>query len=622
MLPRSGTCPKSRLDAHRVMYSHVELCSCWLQSLHGMFNLIPLAGAQQVTWPHYFTFRFFENTADVQFWAILEQSLHMCGHPLSSKCAIRCRDFWRKGMCFGSCWEVKQKMRSVSAGDHSGRMHQSSWVLEEVSWSKAASQWYRFFVSLRARKNDEFGSLDRAEFDPAYCHSIMSGYSPPAWLRCVTSISKMWDLEFPLEDNSGKWCRERLSTLIPTLRVVSTAKTIGTFSSTHARQQTRTRPKLIGNLFAKGQWTALGSLRRTWSLLQPGIRPGILHQMHQQPSWIFLDPYPEISRVLWSHCSCSILFHFQNLNRQAPDDVREEAAKIRLFCFAWTPFRPGDEARHGHARPTLPLGFRFAWHAMARPYIWFVSDFCIRFVSICEFVADVFLHSVPVFHWLFHWKFHSSVLLHATHLSRLCWPKSPSNTASAMDMRFSALWQQLGFCRPSDSHKQPLNPFPSCFLDSNLILIPYWYFQGDRYPQGEEREDVIVVKVPEQRVPRSDGLWLPLSSMGCSWLFWDALNRFIILVNHGVCVYIYISTYTYIYIYTYLYIYIYVYVYIYMYMISRLYVYYMYIVYIYIYVYYIYIICILYVYCVYIYIYVYYIYIYVFSICMYVCNVM
>ena len=169
-----------------------------------------------------------------------------------------------------------------------------------------------FFVSLRARKNDEFGSLDRAEFDPAYYHSIMSGYSPPAWLRCVTSISKMWDLEFPLEDNSGKWCRERLSTLIPTLRVVSTAKTIGTFSSTHARQQTRTRPKLIGNLFAKGQWTALGSLRRTWSLLQPGIRPGILHQMHQQASWIFLDlPYPEISRVLWSHCSCScsILFH-------------------------------------------------------------------------------------------------------------------------------------------------------------------------------------------------------------------------------------------------------------------------------------------------------------------------
>ena len=67
MLPRSGTCPKSRLDAHRVMYSHVELCSCWLQSLHGMFNLIPLAGAQQVTWPHYFMFRFFENTADVQF---------------------------------------------------------------------------------------------------------------------------------------------------------------------------------------------------------------------------------------------------------------------------------------------------------------------------------------------------------------------------------------------------------------------------------------------------------------------------------------------------------------------------------------------------------------------------
>ena len=373
MLPRSGTCPKSRLDAHRVMYSHVELCSCWLQSLHGMFNLIPLAGAQQVTWPNYFTFRFFENTADVQFWAILEQSLHMCGHPLSSKCAIRCRDFWRKGMCFGSCLEVKQKMRSVSAGDHSGRMHQSSWVLEEVSWSKAASQWYRFFVSLRARKNDEFGSLDRAEFDPAYYHSIMSGYSPPAWLRCVTSISKMWDLEFPLEDNSGKWCRERLSTLIPTLRVVSTATTIGIFSSTHARQQTRTRPKLIGNLFAKGQWTALGSLRRTWSLLQPGIRPGILHQMHQQPSWIFLDlPYPGISRVLWNHCSwcsCSILFQLQNLNLQAPDDVREEAAKIRLFCFAWTPFRPGDEAPFAQ-----DLAFRLPQIRVAYPIcIWFVN---------------------------------------------------------------------------------------------------------------------------------------------------------------------------------------------------------------------------------------------------------
>ena len=322
--------------------------------------------------------------------------------------------------------------------------------------------------------------------------------------------------------------------------------------------------------------------------------------------------------------SCSILFHFQN--RQAPDDVREEAAKIRLFCFAWTPFRPGDEARHGHARPCLWASDSRGtpWHAMARPYIRFVSDLYPIFVSdlypICEFVADVFLHSVPVFHWLFHWKFHSSVLLHATHLSRLCWPKSPSNTASAMDMRFSALWQQLGFCRPSDSHKQPLNPFPSCFLDSNLVLIPYWYFQGDRYPQGEEREDVIVVKVPEQRVPRSDGLWLPLSSMGCSWLFWNALNRFIILVNHGVYIYIYIYIHVYIYIYTYLYIYIYIYVYVYMYMymLSRLYVYYMYIVYIYIcilYLYYMYIICIL---CIYMYI----LYIYVFSICMYVCNVM
>eukprot|EP00438_Fugacium_kawagutii_P009767 Skav218788 [mRNA] locus=scaffold1140:48699:65831:- [translate_table: standard] len=33
-------------------------------------------------------------------------------------------------------------------------------------------------------------------------------------------------------------------------------------------------------------------------------------------------------------------------------------------------------------------------------------------------------------------------------------------------------------------------------------------FFSDRYPQGEEREDVILVKVPEQRVPRSDGMWM------------------------------------------------------------------------------------------------------------------
>eukprot|EP00439_Symbiodinium_sp_Y106_P080478 s348_g19.t1 len=29
---------------------------------------------------------------------------------------------------------------------------------------------------------------------------------------------------------------------------------------------------------------------------------------------------------------------------QAPEAIREEASRIRLFCFAWTPFRPSDEA--------------------------------------------------------------------------------------------------------------------------------------------------------------------------------------------------------------------------------------------------------------------------------------
>lgn len=38
------------------------------------------------------------------------------------------------------------------------------------------------------------------------------------------------------------------------------------------------------------------------------------------------------------------LISFPKLCSQAPEDVRAEAAKIRLFCFAWTPFRPGDEA--------------------------------------------------------------------------------------------------------------------------------------------------------------------------------------------------------------------------------------------------------------------------------------
>lgn len=95
---------------------------------------------------------------------------------------------------------------------------------------------------------------------------------------------------------------------------------------------------------------------------------------------------------------------------QAPDDVREEAAKIRLFCFAWTPFRPGDEA----------------------------------------------------------------VLAEVT--------------------------KQYSKC---DGHA----------------------FFSDRYPQGEEREDVIVVKVPEQRVPRSDGLWLYHRNMVGLMPTWEHMLR-------------------------------------------------------------------------------------------------
>ena len=29
---------------------------------------------------------------------------------------------------------------------------------------------------------------------------------------------------------------------------------------------------------------------------------------------------------------------------EAPEELRAEASRLRLFCFAWTPFRPGDEA--------------------------------------------------------------------------------------------------------------------------------------------------------------------------------------------------------------------------------------------------------------------------------------
>ena len=62
--------------------------------------------------------------------------------------------------------------------------------------------------------------------------------------------------------------------------------------------------------------------------------------------------------------------------------------------------------------------------------------------------------------------------------------------------------------------------------DSMFVLAfvpPGWVCdRGDRYPQGEKRDDVILVKVPEQRVPRTDGLWLPLSlerQMCLSFLF-------------------------------------------------------------------------------------------------------
>eukprot|EP00435_Cladocopium_sp_Y103_P053138 s923_g16.t5 len=134
--------------------------------------------------------------------------------------------------------------------------------------------------------------------------------------------------------------------------------------------------------------------------------------LHQQTSskwtfWIF----PMQSALKPTNYFQYFLCHFQlNLSPQAPDDVREEAAKIRLFCFAWTPFRPGDEA----------------------------------------------------------------VLAEVT--------------------------KQYSKC---DGHA----------------------FFSDRYPQGEEREDVIVVKVPEQRVPRSDGMWLYHRNMVGLMPTWDHMLR-------------------------------------------------------------------------------------------------
>ncbi|CAK9104051.1 unnamed protein product [Durusdinium trenchii] len=95
---------------------------------------------------------------------------------------------------------------------------------------------------------------------------------------------------------------------------------------------------------------------------------------------------------------------------QAPEDVREEAAKIRLFCFAWTPFRGGDEA----------------------------------------------------------------VLSEVT--------------------------KQYSKC---DGHA----------------------FFSDRHPHGEERNDVIIVKVPEQRVSRSDGMWLYHRNMVGLMPSWDHMLR-------------------------------------------------------------------------------------------------
>ncbi|CAJ1383663.1 unnamed protein product, partial [Effrenium voratum] len=95
---------------------------------------------------------------------------------------------------------------------------------------------------------------------------------------------------------------------------------------------------------------------------------------------------------------------------QASDEMRHAAAKIRLFCFAWTPFRGGDQAM----------------------------------------LAEVTL--------------------------------------------------QYNKC---DGHA----------------------FFSDRYPGGEKREDVIVVKVPEQRVPRTDQQWLYHRNMVGLMPTWDHLLR-------------------------------------------------------------------------------------------------
>ncbi|CAJ1343340.1 unnamed protein product [Effrenium voratum] len=95
---------------------------------------------------------------------------------------------------------------------------------------------------------------------------------------------------------------------------------------------------------------------------------------------------------------------------QASEEMRHAAAKIRLFCFAWTPFRGGDQAM----------------------------------------LAEVTL--------------------------------------------------QYNKC---DGHA----------------------FFSDRYPGGEKREDVVVVKVPEQRVPRTDQQWLYHRNMVGLMPTWDHLLR-------------------------------------------------------------------------------------------------
>lgn len=108
---------------------------------------------------------------------------------------------------------------------------------------------------------------------------------------------------------------------------------------------------------------------------------------------------PSARNAPWPRCShslkkstvkpwdmCSVRVHFV----QAPEDVREEAAKIRLFCFAWTPFRGGDEARKSWfaVRAKEDFHMETCWNLELHTVDWIAVYPCWIWNAFCEAVLS------------------------------------------------------------------------------------------------------------------------------------------------------------------------------------------------------------------------------------------